>query len=221
MILLLSPYFSLIFSKFQTIFMTQELPLMRKATAVWLVENTSLTFVQIANFCGLHELEIQGIADGDVASGIIGQSPFLSGQLSREEIDRCEKDANATLTLNKSVSSIIKAADKKVGKYTPIARRQDKPDGISYLLKYYPEITNGQVKKLVGTTDKMIDSIRDRSHWNVKNIKPRDVVLLGLCSQSQFNDVISQVKLEKTVEEKKSTAKKSVKTKKKTAKTAN
>lgn len=201
--------------------MTQELPLMRKATAVWLVENTSLTFVQIANFCGLHELEIQGIADGDVASGIIGQSPFLSGQLSREEIDRCEKDANATLTLNKSVSSIIKAADKKVGKYTPIARRQDKPDGISYLLKYYPEITNGQVKKLVGTTDKMIDSIRDRSHWNVKNIKPRDVVLLGLCSQSQFNDVISQVKLEKTVEEKKSTAKKSVKTKKKTAKTAN
>ena len=194
--------------------MTQELPLMRKATAVWLVENTSLTFVQIANFCGLHELEIQGIADGDVASGIIGQSPFLSGQLSREEIDRCEKDANATLTLNKSVSSIIKAADKKVGKYTPIARRQDKPDGISYLLKYYPEITNGQVKKLVGTTDKMIDSIRDRSHWNVKNIKPRDVVLLGLCSQSQFNDVISQVKLEKTVEENKSTAKISVKTKK-------
>ena len=174
--------------------MTQELPLMRKATAVWLVENTSLTFKQVANFCGLHELEVQGIADGDVASGIIGQNPILSGQLSREEITRCEKESEASLALTKSAGSEIKAAEKNA-KYTPIARRQDKPDGISYLLKYYPEITNGQVKKLVGTTDKMIDSIRSRVHWNMKNIKPRDVVLLGLCSQSQFNDVISQIKV--------------------------
>jgi hypothetical protein len=173
--------------------MTQELPLMRKATAVWLVENTSLTFAQIANFCGLHELEVQGIADGDVASGIIGQNPILSGQLTREEIARCEGKENSILTLNKSAGSQVKSTGKD-SKYTPIARRQDKPDGISYLLKYYPEITNGQVKKLVGTTDKMIDSIRSRAHWNMKNIKPRDVVLLGLCSQSQFNDVISQVK---------------------------
>jgi hypothetical protein len=173
--------------------MTQELPLMRKATAVWLVENTSLTFAQIANFCGLHELEVQGIADGDVASGIIGQNPILSGQLTREEIARCEGKENSILTLNKSAVSQVKSTEKD-SKYTPIARRQDKPDGISYLLKYYPEITNGQVKKLVGTTDKMIDSIRSRAHWNMKNIKPRDVVLLGLCSQSQFNDVISQVK---------------------------
>jgi len=171
----------------------QELPLMRKATAVWLVENTSLTFLQIAIFCGLHELEVQGIADGDVASGIIGQNPILSGQLTEEEIKRCENDSSATLILNKSASSKIKITEKQ-SKYTPIARRQDKPDGIFYLLKYYPEITNSQIKKLIGTTDKMIDSIRSRSHWNMKNIKPRDLVLLGLCSQSQFNEVISQIK---------------------------
>lgn len=174
--------------------MTQELPLMRKATAIWLVENTALTFHQIAHFCGLHELEVQGIADGDVASGIMGQNPILSGQLTREEIEKCEKNPNQFLALNKSVASSVKTTGKKSGKYTPIARRQDKPDGIAYLLKYYPDITNNQVRKLVGTTDKMIESIRNRSHWNMKNIKPRDVVLLGLCSQSQFNDVISQVK---------------------------
>jgi len=175
-------------------FMTQELPLMRKATAVWLVENTSLTFAQIAIFCGLHELEVQGIADGDVASGIIGQNPILSGQLSREEIVRCEENSDAVLSLKRSVTSDVKPVSKKVGKYTPIARRQDKPDGIVYLLKYYPDISNGQIKKLVGTTDKMIESIRTRTHWNLKNIKPRDVVLLGLCSQSQFNEVIAQIK---------------------------
>lgn len=172
--------------------MTQELPLMRKATAVWLVENTALTFTQIAKFCGLHELEVQGIADGDVAAGIIGQNPIISGQLSHEEIDRCEKKAEANLVLIQGAASQVKTTEKR-SKYTPIARRQDKPDGISYLLKYYPEITNAQIKKLVGTTDKMIDSIRNRAHWNMKNIKPRDVVLLGLCSQSQFNDVIVHV----------------------------
>lgn len=173
--------------------MSQELPLMRKATAVWLIENTGLTFKQIANFCGLHELEVQGIADGDVASGIIGQSPIISGQLSHEEIKRCEQDENASLNIVKNASSSLKVQTKRT-KYTPIARRQDKPDGIAYLLKYYPDISNNQIKKLVGTTDKMIESIRNRQHWNMKNIKPRDVVLLGLCSQSQFNDMISQIK---------------------------
>ncbi len=175
--------------------MTQELPLMRKATAVWLVENTSLTFLQIANFCGLHALEVQGIADGDVAAGIIGQNPIFSAQLTTEEIARCEKNPSTILVLNKSISSQIRTAE-KASKYTPIARRQDKPDGISYLLKYYPDISNGQIKKLVGTTDKMIDSIRGRNHWNMKNIKARDVVLLGLCSQSRFNEVIAQIKAE-------------------------
>jgi hypothetical protein len=173
--------------------MIQELPLMRKATAVWLVENTSLTFTQIAKFCGLHELEVQGIADGDVAAGILGQNPILSGQLSREEIVRCEKISEADLVLIQGAASQVRGTEKK-SKYTPIARRQDKPDGIFYLLKYYPEITNAQIKKLVGTTDKMIESIRTRTHWNLKNIKPRDVVLLGLCSQSQFNEVIAQIK---------------------------
>ena len=179
----------------------QELPLMRKATAVWLVENTSLTFSQIARFCGLHELEVQGIADGDVASGFIGQNPILSTQLTDEEIKRCEADPEKSLILNKTASSETKTIEKR-SKYTPIARRQDKPDGISYLLKYYPEITNGQIKKLIGTTDNMIDSIRSRSHWNMKNIKPRDLVLLGLCSQSQFNDVISQIKTGEEIVEK-------------------
>ncbi len=196
--------------------MTQELPLMRKATAVWLVENTSLTFAQIATFCGLHELEVQGIADGDVAAGIIGQNPILSGQLSRDEIERCEKDSNAKLIIKKSLSNEVKGVGKKTGKYTPIARRQDKPDGIAYLLKYYPDITNNQIKKLVGTTDKMIESIRTRTHWNLKNIKPRDVVLLGLCSQSQFNDIISAIKAPQEIapKPKKKTAPKAKKEKK-------
>jgi hypothetical protein len=184
----------------------QELPLMRKATAVWMVENTSLSFHQIAVFCGLHELEIQGIADGDVASGIIGQNPIISGQLTHEEIKRCEQNPESTLVLNKGSSSVTKN-NEKTSKYTPIARRQDKPDGIQYLLKYYPEITNSQIKKLIGTTDKMIDSIRTRSHWNMKNIKPRDLVLLGLCSQSQFNDVISQIKINSEIEKSKKTTK--------------
>ena len=192
----------------------QELPLMRKATAVWLVENTSLTFKQVANFCGLHELEVQGIADGDVAAGIIGQNPINSAQLSHEEITRCEKNENASLTLNKTAASAIKPSGKKPGKYTPIARRGDKPDGIAYMLKYYPEISNAQIKKLIGTTDKMIDSIRSRTHWNMKNIKPRDVVLLGLCSQSQFNDVVAKIGAEAFFEvevKEKKTAKKSKK----------
>lgn len=183
----------------------KELPLMRRATAVWLVENTSLTFEQIAEFCGLHELEIQGIADGDVASGIIGQNPINSSQLTRDEISRCESDVNARLVINQSVFGSLKPTKKKSTKYTPIARRGDKPDGIFYLLKYYPEITNIQIRKLIGTTDKMIDSIRDRIHWNMKNIKPRDVVLLGLCSQSQFNDIILKKAPEVIVFEKKTT----------------
>ncbi len=165
---------------------------MRKATAVWLVENTSLTFVQIAAFCGMHGLEVQGIADGDVAQGILGQSPVVSGQLTVEEIKRCEQDHDAVLVINRTARDNVKTSKKK-SKYTPIARRQDKPDGIAYLIKYYPDITNSQIKKIVGTTDKMIDSIRARSHWNIKTIKPRDPVLLGLCSQSRFNEIVEQV----------------------------
>jgi len=181
---------------------------MRKATAVWLVENTSLTFSQIATFCGLHELEVQGIADGDVASGIIGQNPVNSGQLTKEDIARCEANATTNLVLRQNIAALMQSASKKkAGKYTPIARRGDKPDGIFYLLKYYPEITNGKVKKLIGTTDKMIDSIRDKTHWNMKNLKPRDIVLLGLCSQSQFNAVVLEKPSEEPQTPKKSTRK--------------
>ena len=176
------------------VFMSQELPLMRKATAVWLVENTSLTFAQIASFCGLHELEVSGIADGDVASGITGQNPIISGQLTANEINRCESEPESKLSLTHRNKIEAPTGKKKQSKYTPIARRQDKPDGIAYLLKYFPAITNGQIKKLIGTTNSMIDSIRDRTHWNIKNIKPRDVVLLGLCSQSQLNDVVDSIK---------------------------
>lgn len=181
---------------------------MRKATAVWLVDNTSLTFAQIAKFCGLHELEIQGIADGDIASGIIGQNPILSSQLLQEEITRCEKDDSTSLVLNQSAIHQTKST-KKTTKYTPIARRQDKPDGISYLLKYYPEITNAKIKNLVGTTDKMIDSIRNKTHWNMKAIKPRDVVLLGLCSQSRFNEVLAKAGTEVVMTPTKKQSKKS------------
>ena len=170
------------------------LPLMRKATAVWLVDNTALSFKQIANFCGFHELEVQGIADGDVAQGIIGQNPIHSGQLTKEEIQRCENDHSLSISINKNAASKIKVTGQRKSKYTPIARRQDKPDGIAFLLKYYPELTNANIRKIVGTTDAMIDSLRDRSHWNMKNIKPRDVVLLELCSQSRFNEIIEKAK---------------------------
>lgn len=173
--------------------MTNNLPLMPKATAVWLVDNTALTFKQIADFCGLHVLEVQGIADGDVAQGIIGQSPVQSGQLNLDEIKRCEENAESALQMASNIAEEIKNSGKK-GKYTPVARRQDKPDAIAYLLKYHPELTNANIRKLVGTTDAMIQSIRDRSHWNMKNIKPRDVVLLGLCSQSQFNAVVEKAR---------------------------
>lgn len=179
-----------------------KLPLMPKATAVWLVENTSLTFKQIAEFCGLHELEIQGIADGDVAQGIIGQNPIFSGQLTKEEIDLCEKNDSRKLQIQKAIAVEVKASGKK-SKYTPVARRQDKPDAIAYLIKYHPELTNTHIKKLIGTTDAMIESIKNKSHWNMKNIKARDIVLLGLCSQSQFNDMIEKAKGKIENEEKK------------------
>lgn len=189
----------------------QDFPLMRKATVVWLIENTSLTFKQISDFCGFHELEVQGIADGDVAAGIVGQNPIISGQLTMEEIERCQNDPKASLKLNQSVAKTIQTPNRKNSKYTPIARRGDKPDAIAYLLKYYPEITNAQIRKLIGTTNAMIDSIRNKTHWNLKNIKPRDVVLLGLCSQSQFNDIVLSKSDEASAKEEKKTKKKASK----------
>lgn len=167
------------------------LPLMPKATAVWLVDNTGLSFEQIAEFCGMHPLEVQGIADGDVAQTIIGVDPTANGQLSRDEIQRCEDDEKARLTMAKNAQQYMK---KKVrgARYTPVARRADKPDAIAWLLKYHPEIPDSQIVKLIGTTKNTIEAVRTRSHWNTPNIQPKDPVLLGLCTQTHLDDAIKR-----------------------------
>lgn len=168
------------------------LPLMPKATAIWLVENTTLTFDQIAEFCGMHPLEVQGIADDEVAGGIVGQNPITARQLTREEIERCEADASAKLMIVSTTKQYIdtKRNQKKKGRYTPVARRQDKPDAIAWLLKHAPDITDAQIVRLIGTTKNTIKSIRDKSHWNWGNIQPKDPVLLGLCSQGELNALL-------------------------------
>lgn len=167
-------------------------PLMPKATAVWLVDKTTLTFEQIADFCGLHPLEVQGIADGEVSRGIIGVDPINTGQLTRDEIMRCEANPTARLKLAEAAVKYqaVEKKSKKGGKYTPVARRQDKPDAIAWLITNCPTISNAQITKLIGTTKSTIDSIRDKSHWNIQNIKAKDPVLLGLCSQSELDRVI-------------------------------
>lgn len=158
-------------------------PLMPKATAVWLVENTALTFEQIAEFCDLHVLEVKGIADGDVAHGIKGMDPISSGQLTREEIERGQKNSNYRLQLAKSKVQMPEIKTKRVPKYTPVSRRHDRPNAILWLLRYHPELKDSQLMRLVGTTKPTIESIRDRSHWNSANLQPQDPVALGLCSQ--------------------------------------
>ena len=164
--------------------------LMPKSTAVWLVENTALTFAQIAEFCGMHPLEIKGIADGEVAEGIIGLNPVSNGQLSKEEISRCEEDS--TTKLKRISSNMPDPLTRSKGpRYTPVAKRQDKPDAIAWLLRNHPELSEGQIIRLIGTTKTTILSIRQRSHWNYNNLKPRDPVLLGLCSQTDLNAAIS------------------------------
>jgi len=169
------------------------LPLMPKATAVWLVENTALTFEQIGAFCGMHPLEVQGIADGDVAAGIRGQDPIAGGQLSAETIAECEKDEEKRLEMMSSAKQYIMQKTKG-SRYTPVARRQDKPDAIAWLIKNFPAMTDGQIGKLVGTTKNTIASIRSKSHWNSANIKPRDPVLLGLCSQTHLDAAVASIK---------------------------
>jgi hypothetical protein len=164
-------------------------PLMPKATAVWLVENTALTFDQIAQFCGLHPLEVQGIADGEVATGIKGMDPIANGEVTRDEIERCQKNASAKLQPAKS--DLPQPVSRTKGpKYTPIAKRQDKPDGIAWVLRNHPEIKDAQLCRLIGTTKNTIQAIRDRTHWNSPNIRQRDPVLLGLCTQSELNEAI-------------------------------
>ncbi|MBE9606775.1 DUF1013 domain-containing protein [Acetobacteraceae bacterium H6797] len=166
------------------------LPLMPKATAVWLIDKTSLSFEQIAAFVGMHPLEVQAIADGEVAQGIVGYDPIQNNQLTREEILRCEKDPNARLTLLAPAIPMPKPRGKGA-RYTPVSKRNDRPDAIAWLLRHYPQLTEAQVSKLVGTTKETIAKVRDKTHWNSANIKPRDPVILGLCSQSDLNAAVA------------------------------
>jgi hypothetical protein len=158
-------------------------PLMPKATAVWLVENTSLTFDQIAEFCKLHPLEVKGIADGEVASGIRGHDPITSGQLSREEIERAEKNPSHALRLATSKVRLPEAKRHRGPRYTPLSRRQDRPNAILWLVRNHPELKDAQIMRLAGTTKSTIAAIRDRTHWNSASLTPMDPVTLGLCTQ--------------------------------------
>lgn len=163
--------------------MSDRKPLMPKATAVWLVENTSLSFEQIAEFCGLHVLEVKGIADGDVAQGIKGMDPVTSGQLSRDEIEAAEADPSHSLKISEPKVAMPEAVTKRGPRYTPVSRRHDRPNAVLWLLRNHPELKNSQIMRLVGTTKPTIAQIKERTHWNSPNLVPQDPVTLGLCSQ--------------------------------------
>jgi hypothetical protein len=165
-------------------------PLMPKATAVWLVDNTTLSFEQIAAFCGMHILEVQGVADGDVAQGIKGIDPVLTSQITREELARCEADPRARLRLIRKVSTLAPEPKRKGPRYTPLSKRQDRPAAIAWLVRYHPELTDGQISKLLGTTKTTIQSVRDRTHWNMSNLRPVDPVALGLCKQTELDAAV-------------------------------
>ena len=176
-----------------------DLPIMAKATAVWLCDNTTITFKQIADFCGLHELEVQGIADGDVATGVKGFDPVSNKQLLQSEIDAAEKNPNHKLKLLFNLASA--GEEKRRGpRYTPLSKRQDRPASIYWLVKFHPELSDGQVSKLVGTTKPTIQAIRDRSHWNINNIDPIDPVALGLCKQSELDAAVQKANAKKAKE---------------------
>ena len=174
-------------------------PLMAKATAVWLVDNTTLTFKQIADFTGMHELEIQGIADGDVATGVKGFDPIGHNQLTQEEIDRAEKDPLHKLRLK--FNAAAQGEEKRRGpRYTPLSKRQDRPNSILWLVKFHPELTDGQISKLVGTTKPTIQSIRERTHWNIANMQPIDPVALGLCKQTELDKAVQKAAAKRAAE---------------------
>ncbi|WP_111732118.1 DUF1013 domain-containing protein [Roseovarius amoyensis] len=166
-------------------------PLMTKATAVWLIDNTTLSFRQIADFVGMHELEIQGIADGDVAAGVKGFDPIANNQLTQEEIDRGEKDPTHELRLKHNPAA--EGEEKRRGpRYTPLSKRQDRPNAILWLVKFHPELADAQIARLVGTTKPTIQSIRERTHWNISNMQPIDPVALGLCKQSELDAAVQK-----------------------------
>ena len=180
-------------------------PLMPMATAVWLVENTSLTFRQIADFCKLHEVEIQGIADGEVAKGIVGYNPIIAGQLTREEINLSSKQPNRPLNLNLNVIE-IKGNEKKLKKYIPLSKRQDKPDSALWLIKQHSSLKDSQVAKLVGITKSSATSLRNKSYWNYNNLNAKDPVAMGLFTQKDLMDALEKaerrIKREKKLNEK-------------------
>lgn len=166
-----------------------EQPLMPIATAVWLIDNTSLTFDQIAAFCGLHELQVKGIADGDVAMGVRGIDPITNHQLTREEIDKGQEDPAYRMTLSRP-KTIVPDRGKKGPRYTPVSKRQNRPDAIAWVVRNHPEVSDAQIARLLGTTKTTIQSVRDRSHWNSANITPQDPVGLGLCTQIDLDAAV-------------------------------
>ena len=180
-------------------------PLMPMGTAVWLVENTTLTFKQIAKFCNLHEVEIQGIADGEVAKGIMAYNPIISGQLTREEIESSSNDENKDLQI-KNTDIEISSEDKKIKKYIPLSKRQDKPDSVLWLIKHHALLKDSQLAKLVGVTKGSVSSIKNKSYWNYNNLSPKDPVALGLFSQKDLVEAIEKaerrIKREKKEKEK-------------------
>ena len=167
-------------------------PLMPKATAVWLVDNTALTFDQIAVFCGLHPLEVKGIANGDVAAGIKGMDPISNGQLTRDEIERCQEDPSSYLQLADAKRDVPAPKPRKGARYTPLSKRQERPGAIAWLVRNHPELNDAEIGRLVGTTKPTIQSVRDRTHWNMANITPLDPVTLGLCSQIDLDDYVAK-----------------------------
>jgi hypothetical protein len=175
------------------------LPIMAKATAVWLVDNTTISFKQIADFCGMHELEVQGIADGDVAAGVKGFDPIANNQLTQEEIDRAQDNPLHKLKLKHYAAA--QGEEKRRGpRYTPLSKRQDRPNAILWLVKFHPELADSQIAKLVGTTKPTITSIRERTHWNISNMQPIDPVALGLCKQSELDAAVQKAAAKKAKE---------------------
>jgi hypothetical protein len=180
--------------------MATEAPLMPKATAVWLVENTSLSFDQVADFCKLHPLEVKAIADGDAAQGIKGLDPIQTGQLTREEIQKGEADADHKLQLADRKVRVPETKTKRGPRYTPVSRRQDRPNAILWLIRNHPELKDSQIMRLVGTTKTTIEGIRERTHWNAASLQPLDPVTLGLCSQTDLDREVYRAAKEKPAE---------------------
>ena len=188
-------------------------PFMPKATAVWLVENTKISFKQIADFCNLHELEVKGIADGDVAKGIKAYNPILAGQLTRDEIEKASTDVNKPLILNKKELNISSNPKKKTQKYIPLSKRQDRPDAVVWLIKNFPQLSDNQIAKLIGSTKNTVSLIRNKNYWNISNLSPKDPVVSNLCSQIDIKNAADKAD-QKIARKKKEIEKKNKKIKK-------